>query len=252
MKSIKKFYSISGWKKNIHITKDAELFEDLRSSAKEYVSKCRLRILRYIPSKGGKNILDFASGPIQYKEYLKYSKNFNKRHCVDFSKTAIKQAKLKLGNKGKYYLEDFAKIKFKENYFDCIISMHTIYHINKKKQRSIVLKMLKIAKKKAPIIIVYSNPKTLISFFKKIFFLKKKKKNLYFYCHPNNWWFQFENIAHVKIFPWRSFSSQHQKILFPNNYLGKILFKFFFKLEDLFPKFFSNHFQYQIIILKKR
>ena len=252
MKSIKKFYSNSGWNKNIDITKDAELFEDLRNVAKEYVSKCRLRILRHIPSKGGKNILDFASGPIQYKEYLRYSKNFDKRHCVDFSKKAIKQAKLKLGNKGKYYLNYFAKIKFKKNYFDCVISMHTIYHIDKKKQHSIVLKMLKAAKKNAPIIIVYSNPKTLINFFKNIFFLKKKKKKLYFYCHPNNWWFQFEKIASVNIYPWRSFSSQHQKMIFPNNYLGKVFFKFFFKLEDLFPNFFSNYFQYQMIVLKKR
>ena len=39
----------------------------------------------FLPEKG-KDILDFASGPIQYKEYLTYSKNFKKRHCVDFSR----------------------------------------------------------------------------------------------------------------------------------------------------------------------
>ena len=62
----------------------------------EYVSKCRKRILRYIPQKG-LNILDFASGPIQYKEYLLYSKNYKYRHCVDFSKDAIMAAKAKIG-----------------------------------------------------------------------------------------------------------------------------------------------------------
>ena len=111
-----------------------------------------------------KNILDFASGPIQYKEYLAYSKKFKIRHCVDFSKTAIKQAKIKLGKKGKYYLNDFIKINFEKNYFDCIISLHTIYHINKNIQRDVILKMLRISKKGAPIIIVYSNPKTFINF----------------------------------------------------------------------------------------
>ena len=58
------------------------------------MSDCRKRLLNHIPKKG-LNILDFASGPIQYKEYLEYSKNFKFRHCVDFSKDAIKIAKKK-------------------------------------------------------------------------------------------------------------------------------------------------------------
>ena len=42
-------------------------------------------------TKKGFHILDFASGPIQYPEYLDYSKNFKIRHCVDFSKLAIRE-----------------------------------------------------------------------------------------------------------------------------------------------------------------
>ena len=67
--NIQKFYNSIGWKKNQKVFEDAKLFEDLRKNSKEYVSKCRKRILRYIPKKG-KNILDFASGPIQYPEYI--------------------------------------------------------------------------------------------------------------------------------------------------------------------------------------
>ena len=36
-----------------------------------------------IYSKKGNHFLDFASGPLQYPEYIKYSKNFKIRHCVD-------------------------------------------------------------------------------------------------------------------------------------------------------------------------
>ena len=82
-----------GKKKSIF--EDANLFEDLRFHSKEYVSKCRKKVLNYIP-KQGKNMLDFASGPIQYPEYLLYSKNFTTRHCVDFSKDAIINARKKL------------------------------------------------------------------------------------------------------------------------------------------------------------
>ena len=87
-----KFYNEEGWSQSKKNTKDAYLFEDLRPVAKKYVSDCRKRVQLFIPKKG-QHILDFASGPIQYKEYLNYSKNFQKRHCVDFSKKAIKIAK---------------------------------------------------------------------------------------------------------------------------------------------------------------
>ena len=54
------------------------------------------------------------------------------------------------------------------------------------------------------------------------------------------------------MYPWRSFSSGHQKILFPDNFLGKYILKILFILEDKFKNFFVNNFQYQVIILKKK
>lgn len=252
MQSVKKFYNKDGWKNISNQTKDAKLFEDLRPSAKKYISNCRLRVLNYIPKNGGKNILDFASGTIQYKEYFEYSKKFKFRHCVDFSKEAIKVAKNKLKKHGKYYCNDFNKIKFKNNYFDCIISLHTIYHIHKSLQKKTILKLLRIVKKNSNVIIVYSNPDTFINKFKKIIRYNKKKQKIYFFCHSNNWWKQFENKAYVKIKPWRSFASQHQRILFPNNFLGQIMLKFLFRQENKFPNFFAKFFQYNMIILTKK
>jgi ubiquinone/menaquinone biosynthesis C-methylase UbiE len=247
-----KFYNEGGWSKRKKNTKDAELFEDLREVAHEYVAHCRKKINNYIAEKGT-HILDFASGPIQYKEYLEYSKNFITRHCVDFSKDAINEAKKKLGRKGKYYCYDFEKIKFKKNFFDTIISLHTIYHINKRKQAAIVKKLIYISKKNAPIIIVYSNPDTIINKIKSILLIKKEKNpnDLYFFCHKNEWWNQFSNLADVKLYPWRSFASQHQKLLFPNNFIGQCMFKILMTLEKNFPHFFTKYFQYPVIVLKK-
>tara|TARA_A100000164_G_C21871705_1_gene755470 strand:- start:380 stop:1135 length:756 start_codon:yes stop_codon:yes gene_type:complete len=251
MNNVYSFYEKKGWNINNKITKDSELFEDNRAVAKEYLKKCRLKILKFIPKKG-LNFLDFASGPIQYKEYLKYSKNYNYRHCIDFSKAAIRDAKKKLRNRGKYYCKDFMKINFKKNYFDCILSMHTIYHINKNQQEKVVRKLIKICKPNKPIIIVYSNPKPLIKFFYKLFIKKKKKKLLYFYCHPLEWWKRFENETNIEFYCWRSFSSEHQKIIFPNNIIGSVLFKKLFFLENFFNTLFARYFQYPIIVLKKK
>ncbi len=251
MKNVSNFYNKKGWKSKNNVTLDSDLFEDNRSIARDYVKKCRLKIINYIPKKGV-NFLDFASGPIQYEEYIKYSKNFKLRYCVDFSKDAIKIAKKKLKKRGKYFNKDFMKINFKENFFDCTLSMHTIYHINKNLQEKVVRKLLKITKKNKPVIIVYSNPNPLIKKIYSIFIKTKKNKSLYFYCHPLEWWKRFENVSNVEFYCWRSFSSKHQKIIFPNNNLGKIMFKLFFYLENKFNNFFSRYFQYPIIILKKK
>lgn len=252
--NVYKFYNKDGWTHSKKGTKDAILFEDLRPVAKKYVSYCRYKINNFLP-KNGKNILDFASGPIQYKEYLTYSKNFKKRHCVDFSKAAIKLAKKKIGIKGKFYCDDFLKIKFKKNYFDSIISLHTIYHISKKDQKRVVEKLISISKKNSPIVIVYSNPNTILNFLKKIFIKNKDKEKdkdkLYFYCHKLDWWMQFSKIAKVEFHPWRSFSAQHQKKLFPNNFIGKVLFELLILFEKMFPKIFVKYFQYPMIILRK-
>ena len=252
MKSVHEFYNTVGWKKNNKHFKDAKISEDLRFFSREYLSKCRKRILKYIPYKGV-NMLDFASGPIQYNEYLSYSKNFRYRHCVDFSKDAIKFAKLKIGKSGRFYCQDFLDIKFKQNYFDCILSLHTIYHIHKLKQKKVVKKLLSISKKNTPIIIVYSNPDAIINKIKSLFFSKNSKKNdYYFFCHPISWWKQFENDANVELYPWRSLSSNHQKFLIPNNFLGRQIFKILFYLEDKFKKFFIKNFQYYTVVLKKK
>ena len=96
-------------------------------------------------------------------------------------------------------------------------------------------------------------PNTIINIFKKIIFYKKKqnKKNYIFIVIILEWWKRFSKDAKVEFYPWRSFSAQHQKILFPNNFFGKFLFKILIFFENSFPKIFTKYFQYPIIILKK-
>ena len=130
--------------------------------------------------------------------------------------------------------------------------MHTIYHISKNKQKKTVKKLIKITKKNRPIVIVYSNPNTLLSKLKNIFIQKKNKQQIYFFCHPLKWWKQFENIADIKIVCWRSFAAQHQKLLFPDNLIGKMMLNILLKLEKKFPNFFYKNFQYPLIILTKK
>lgn len=263
---VSKFYNTVGWEVLSELTEDARRFEDLREVAAGYVKRCRLRVLRHIPQQGA-NILDMASGPIQYTEYLEYSKHFEKRYCVDLSVNALEMARQKIGDHGVFLHGSFFDIPMEENFFDCAISLHTIYHMNKEKQEAAVRKLLMVTKPGKPVIIVYSNPETLISKLmrqqmvkkiKKLLLNKKHKSDeeveseLYFYVHPISWWNRFSDISRVEFFPWRSFNSNAQKTLTPNNKLGSAVFRILFFLEERYPTFFVRNFQYPMIVLTKR
>jgi ubiquinone/menaquinone biosynthesis C-methylase UbiE len=269
---VSKFYNKLGWETDVGITEDARRFEDLRESAKDYLSRCRLRVLRHIPETG-ENILDMASGPIQYEEYLEYSKNFKKRYCVDLSSTALEDAKKKIGDHGVFLNGSFFDIPLDENFFDCAISLHTIYHIDKDKQEEAVRKLIYVTKPGQPIIVVYSNPSKIFKWVSRLIRLpflllrkpkelleklikksvQKKDLDLYFYTHPIKWWNRFGDVAtNIKIMPWRSLNTDIQKCLIPNNEMGKKMFDVIFNLEERFPNFFVKYFCYSIIIITKR
>jgi ubiquinone/menaquinone biosynthesis C-methylase UbiE len=251
---VSKYFNQGGWENFDGISKDAILYDDLRNVSKLYVKKTRLRVMDHIESNGD-FILDMASGPIQFKEYLEYSKNFKKRYCVDLSLSALEQAKKKIHDHGIYINKSFFDIDFDDNFFDCSISLHTIYHIYKDRQEEAVRKLISITKPGRKVIIVYANPFALDSMlsrlFKRVFKGKKNSNALYFYAYNLRWWKRFENEGTIKMYPWRSFSATAQKAIFPNNKLGSIMFDLLFKMEDKFPTFFVRFFQYPIIVIEK-
>lgn len=264
--SLLDYYGTVGWQEDLdtQTTADAKRFEDLREHSRDYVSKCRLRVLQYIPKKGV-NMLDMASGPIQFPEYLTYSKNFEKRYCVDLSAMALERARKKIGSHGVFLHGNFFDLDLKDNFFDCTLSLQTIFHIAKEKQEQAVRRLIQITKPNRPVIVVYSNPDSIRKYLALPVYLATKakhlwlhlqgqepKRSLYFHAHPNRWWYRFKDVAEVKIEPCRLFDSHLQKVLIPNNRLGAKILAFIFKLEDRFPKFFVRFGQYPLIILTKK
>ena len=257
------FYNTVGWRETDGVTEDARKWEDLRPVAREYASKCRLRVLRHIPASGDK-MLDMASGPIQYPEYLEYSRHFNKRYCVDLSADALARARERIGDHGVFLCGSFFDIDLPEDFFDCSVSLHTIYHMDADQQEEAVRKLLRVTRPGHPVIIVYSNPdaipltlKVLIPFRQRIRaalrkLRKKKRDKIYFRPHPVGWWYRFGDVADVQILPWRSFTANDQKRWFPDNKLGGWMFDKLFELEDRYPDFFVRRFRYPMVVLTKR
>lgn len=246
------FYDAVGWTVAGEATVDAQKWEDLRPCAASYVSACRLRVLRHLP-KSGERILDMASGPVQYPEYLRFSENFAQRVCVDLSDRALAIARTKLGNRGEYLHGDFLELDVPSNSFDAAVSLHTIYHIDLARQAAAVRKLIDVTRPGAPVVIVYSNPRypgAPLLRLKRL--LSRKSGDIYFHPFPLRWWQQFSNVADVQIYPWRTFEVRAQKLLFPDNALGRKLFSALYALEERFPAFFRAFGCYPMIVLRKR
>jgi ubiquinone/menaquinone biosynthesis C-methylase UbiE len=259
---VSKFYNTVGWETIDGFTEDARKFEDLRKHSENFVRKCRERIFRHIPDHG-ENILDMASGPIQWQEYVDYSKNFEKRYCVDLSSKALEMAKRRIGDHGVFLHGSFFDIPLQENFFDCALSIHTIYHMDKDKQEIAVRKLLHVTKPGKPVIILYDNPTVLFITTAQRIFTKVKRmvkrsseeqanSSLYVHAHPLQWWNRFTDIAEVRIFPCRSFGANIHRRLIPDNRIGSMMLDILFNLEEAFPKFFAKHFQYPMIVLTKK
>lgn len=262
--SVSEFYGKVGWETRDGLTEDARRFEDLRECAREYVRGCRLRVLRHIPD-GGDRLLDMASGPIQYPEYLEYSRNFGKRYCVDLSAAALESAKRKIGDHGVFLCGSFLDIPLEENHFDCAISLHTIYHIDRDRQEEAVRKLVRVTRPGKNVVIVYSNPDRIAC---RLLRLARKlgnafrasrpvaetgrKTELYFFDHPLPWWERFRDVAEIRMYPWRALHPDEQKRLVPDNGIGKRMLGILFRLEDRFPAFFTKHFCYPMIVLTKK
>ena len=246
-KVVETFYRDRGWEIDNGVTEDARRWEDLRPSSSEYVSRCRQRVQRHI--RGSGKILDMASGPIQYEEYLAYSAGFKERHCVDLSPTAIEAARHKIGDHGVFWTGSFFDYEAPDDKFDCAVSLHTIYHIAADRQEDAVRKLLRVTS--GPVVIVYSNPNAILSRLKRIVSGKAPAADLYFHAHPSSWWERFRDVADVRVYPWRSFAANEMRLI-PSGFIGKLALKALFYAEEVAPRFFAENFRYNMIVLQKR
>jgi len=272
--NVYEYYNNLGWKPvKKGITLDEHINVNNNISCKFYNSSTRKRVVNQLNKLTGKKkkLLDVASGPLHIPEFLAYSKSFAERHCVDFSKIALKKAKENLAKNGQknsfFYNIDFLKKGFKANSFDSAISLHTLYHIALDKQKFFVEKLLKYVRPAGLVIIVYSNPFSLQSIltapillyyqFKllikniciKLKLYQDKKNQLYFKRKNIFWWNYFKKFGKLKIIPERTFNASFEKKIIPNNNFGKFIYNFLFFIESFeLWKYFCT---YYIVVIKK-
>jgi len=127
-REVQAFYDSIGWKSVGDGLYQNARYEDLRPVSRDYIHRCHLRVGRYLPA-GGARLLDAGSGPVQYPEYLEYSRGFGRRVCLDISRRALTEARARLADHGAYVVGDLASLPFRCEAFEGVVSLHTLHHL---------------------------------------------------------------------------------------------------------------------------
>ena len=125
---VREFYDQVGWQEISNGLYQNARYEDLRPVSQEYIHSCHMRVLQHLPPQGS-FLLDAGSGPIQYPEYVEYSRGYDKRVCADISIVALDEARNRIGDHGLFVVADLANLPFKDAAFDAVVTLHAIHHL---------------------------------------------------------------------------------------------------------------------------
>ena len=267
---VRDFYDQIGWAQVGEGLYQNARYEDLRPVSREYIHKCHMRVKRHLAPHGDM-LLDAGSGPVQWPEYLTYSEGYRYRLCADISITALKEARTRLGSQGLFVVADIANLPFKPDAFDGIVSMHTIHHLPLSEHKHAYLELNRVLKTGSSAVVIngWHNPllmrmaEPLISLGRRLSGrAAKKKKN---WSRENDQagtfvekmtprWLknELDGLLRFEIFPWRSLSPRFMRWFVRPQFGGKACLRLVYWLEERFPRFFGEHGQYPLLVIKKK
>ncbi|MGH2607022.1 MAG: class I SAM-dependent methyltransferase, partial [Anaerolineales bacterium] len=154
-REVRQFYDDVGWKQVGEGLYQNIRYEDLRPVSRDYIRRCRERVSSHIPA-GGKYLLDAGSGPIQYPEYVEYSRSFQYRVCLDISVRALREARARIGDHGLFVLGDLTRLPFRTEAFPGAISLHVVYHLPAQEQEKAFREIHRVLSSPGKSVVVYS------------------------------------------------------------------------------------------------
>lgn len=267
---VREFYDQIGWSQVGDGLYQNARYEDLRPVSREYIHRCHLRVKEHI-APSGDLLLDAGSGPVQYPEYVAYSENYKHRVCADISMTALREARHRLGDHGLYVVMDVANLPFKSDAFDAVVSLHTIHHLALSEHRAAYIDLIRVLKPgrtaaivngwHQPILMLLAEPLIRIARIFKGRGLKRKKAwsgvedaSGTFVMKMTPRWLKQElgGVLDYEIHPWRSLSTRFLRWFVRPELGGRQFLRFFYWLEERFPRFFGENGQYPLIVFHKQ
>ncbi|MCI0521107.1 MAG: class I SAM-dependent methyltransferase, partial [Chloroflexi bacterium] len=283
---VRQFYDQVGWQEVSEGVYQNAHYEDLRPVAREYIHRCHLRVLRHI-APSGRILLDAGSGPIQYPQYLEYSRGYAYRLCADISITALREARKRIGDHGLYVVADVARLPFKDGAFDGVVSLHTIHHLPEEEHLLAYRELQRTLAAGRSAAVVNGWPGSrLMRAFNPLIRLSNRLRNLArrlaggkggaeeadapakagkresagggrkgtFTSRHDAAWVRAEIGAwtRVDIYPWRSASVRFLRALIHPWLGGRAWLRLLFWLEERYPAWFGENGQYPLIVMHKR
>jgi len=275
---VREFYDQVGWQEASDGFYQNASYEDLRPVAHDYIHNCHMRVLRHL-NPSGVLLLDAGSGPIQYPEYLEYSKGFHHRVCADISVVALQEARKRVGVHGFFIVCDVANLPFTSNTFDGMVSLHTIHHLPPNEHIRAYQELYRTLAPAGKGVIVngWDNPPLTvflnfwIALADRLYTLLRPRSKVaghsealsssenqtanrgtYIRKH-NASWLQKEvgSLMPLKIWCWRSVSVRFLRTFIHEHYAGVWLLKILYWIEEHFPLFLGKYGQYPLIEFSK-
>jgi ubiquinone/menaquinone biosynthesis C-methylase UbiE len=279
---VREFYDDVGWHEVGDGLYQNARYEDLRPVSREYIHRCHLRVNEHL-QHDGRFLLDAGSGPIQYPEYLEYSKGYKYRVCADISIKALIEARKRIGSHGLFVVADIAFLPFKSGTFDGVVSLHTIHHLPMGQHVQAYKELYRLIKPERSVVVVngWHDPSLgrvmkklrrftlrVQGFFKHRILRQQYKQNdinpigslqkssdeksTFVEKNDPTW---FKNTVGVlmssEILVWRSISVKDLRTFIHDRWGGRKILSWLFWIEDRFPHWFGEHGQYPLVVIRK-
>lgn len=274
--SVRSFYEELGWTRDAdgHY-EDARRWEDLRPVSAEYIRRCHLRLRQQL-SPTGELLLDAASGPVQYAEYLSYSQAYKRRVCVDLSLAALKEAQKNLPQgHGLFVQANMLYMPFHDQVVDGFVSLHTVYHIHKDQQADVIKQLYRVLAPGRSGVIVYQWEKSgglMRSVFAPFNLLRRVRgklrrmlgrsasqpaapaaeRSFYRYFYSYNWFVQQGWPFSFSITSWRSVDLRFLRTFVWPWLGGRLLLRAIHAAENRWPQWMGRHGAYPAITIRKQ
>jgi SAM-dependent methyltransferase len=280
-RQVREFYDQVGWQEVSEGTYQNAHYEDLRPVAREYVHRCHLRVLRHL-RPGGRYLLDAGSGPIQYPEYLEYSRGYQYRVCADISIQALQEARKRIGSHGLFAVADIANLPFSTGAFEGVVSLHTIHHLPEDEHLRAYQELYRSLARGSTAVVVTGWPDSrLMKMAEPLIKLSNRLRNLArllagktpaqpeqtesagqarpsipkgtFINRHGVEWVKNEvgRIIPVKILVWRSVNVRFLRSLVHSWLGGRYWLRLLYWLEERSPEYFGENGQYPLIVIHK-
>lgn len=280
---VREFYDQVGWHEIGEGVYQNARYEDLRPVAREYIHRCHLRVKRHLKPTG-KYLLDAGSGPVQYPEYLEYSRGYQFRVCADISMTALQEARKRIGEHGLFVVADIANLPFERDIFDGVVSLHTIHHVPADEHLQAYTELYRCLSPgaKAAIVQGWGTTPPITAFLDFVIRLKRRLKRLSgekkplpetrpgdgkpgavekapsqpsgtFVQKHSPAWLEREIGARmpVSVWVWRAVNVSALRELAHERWGGRTLLRLLYWLEERFPHFLGKYGNYPLIIVEK-